>query len=315
MKKMNETYPGRFIGIAVHNGDIMTDANYDAGLRTFIRGYPSGVVNRKYVCDPLEFENYFLKSLNEFTPVDFNLSGQWTDDSHQSVKLVSDIVFNINYPGTANFRMAYVVIENNVKGTTANYNQRNFYRENRYGTMGGYEILPDPVPAAQMVYPDVARKIYDSFDGVTNSIPATIKMQERYKYEYTQQLPASVTNKNEAGIIAMLINNTTREIVNARILSLKDLTEILVNAGTPENPGASAKVRKDASQIVVDVETNNPGPITTVMYRIDGKRIYNASVNQVNKYSFEIPYAGLRGIYIIQVKTNEGAFNEKIVLE
>jgi hypothetical protein len=315
MKKMNETYPGRFIGIAVHNGDIMTDVTYDAGIRTFIKGYPSGVVNRKYICDPVEFESYYLKALNEFTPAEINLSAYWTDASHQSVNMVTDIVFNINYPGTANFRMAYVVIENNVKGTTANYNQRNYYRENRYGTMGGYEILPDPVPAAQMVYPDVAWKIYDSFDGISNSIPATIKMQEQFKHVYTLQLPASVTNKNEAGVVAMLINNTTREIVNARILSLKNLTEILANAGTTENPGASAKVRKNAYQIVVDVETNNPGPVSAGMYTIDGKQIYNASVNQVNKYSFEIPYTGLRGIYILHVKTNEGTFDEKIVLE
>jgi hypothetical protein len=178
--------------------------------------------------------------------------------------------------------------------------------------MEGWEILPDPVLAAQMVYPDVARKIYDSFAGIANSIPSTIIMNNRFSSEYTLQLPAAVINKDETQIVAMLINNTTREIVNARIINFNDIP---VGIETLEKPGTTAKVRKDAYQIMVDVKTNNPGPISTGMYSVDGKRIYNSSVNHVNKYSFEIPYAGLRGIYIITVKTNEGSFNEKIVLE
>jgi hypothetical protein len=317
MKKMkNSYYPDKFIGIAVHNGvnDPMTDATYNAGLGPLISNlYPNGMVNRKYLCDPLDFETNFTTALNEFTPAEFNLAADWTDGTHTNIKLTTDIVFNIHYPGTANFRMAFVVIENDVKGTASGYNQSNYYAGAGIDPGDGWNLLPNPVPAAQMVYPDVARKIYDSFAGISGSIPATIVMNNRFKYEYTLALPSTVINKNETEIIAMLINNATGEIVNARVLKYTQIPKTGIE--TLDKSGASVKVRKDAWQVAVDVETKNPGPITAFMYTIDGKQLYNSTVTNANRHSFEIPYAGLRGIYIIRVKTNEGTFNEKIVLE
>ena len=40
---------------------------------------------------------------------------------------------------------------------TSGYNQVNAYAGNALGPMGGFESLPNPVPAAQMVYDHVAR--------------------------------------------------------------------------------------------------------------------------------------------------------------
>ena len=45
-KLVEKDYYGYFQGIAVHNGDPMTDNDYDAGLNPFHGGYPSGYVNR-----------------------------------------------------------------------------------------------------------------------------------------------------------------------------------------------------------------------------------------------------------------------------
>jgi len=223
MKKMKDKYPAGFIGIAVHNGDPMTDALYNAGIGNLISGYPEGVVNRKYNCDPNSFETYYLKALNDFTPADLILSAKWVDESRTSLKLNSEAVFNVPFYGTANFRLAVAVVENNVKGTTSGYNQRNYYAGGGIGTMEGWELLPDPVPAAQMVYQDVARKIYDSFHGIPGSLPATIAMNEKIKYEYTFELPVTVNDKNETVIIGMLIDNNTGEILNSRKINYMDI--------------------------------------------------------------------------------------------
>ncbi len=312
MKRMKEKYPDRFIGIAVHNGDPMADATYDSGIKKFITGYPQGVVNRKYVCDPTSFETNYLKAINDFSPADLVLSAEWVDASHTSIKLKSEAVFNIPLNGTANFRMGLVVIENNIKGTASGYNQRNYYSGGGIGTMEGWESLPDPVLAANMVYPDVARKIYDSFNGISGSLPATIAMNQRVLYEYNFDLPSTVINKNETEIILMLIDNKSGEIMNGRKIKYADIP---VGIATLEKSGTSVKVRKDANEIFIDVETTNPGPITAGIYSVDGKLIYVSSVKSENRYSFEIPHAGLRGIYLIKVRTNEGTFNEKTVLE
>jgi thiol-disulfide isomerase/thioredoxin len=312
MKKMKEKYPDRFIGIAVHNNDPMVDATYNTGLGKFVSSFPSGVVNRKYTCDPLSFETNYLKAINDFSPADLILSAEWVDASHTSMKLKSEAVFNVPFNGTANFRMGLVVVENNVKGTVTGYNQRNYYSGGGIGAMEGWESLPDPVPAAQMIYQDVARKIYDSFNGISESLPAAIAMNQRFKFEYDFDLPATINNKNETEIILMLMDNKTGEIMNGRKIKFADIP---VGIATIKESGASVKIRKDASRIVADVETHNSGPVNTTLLSIDGKQIFTSTVNNVNKHSFEIPFSGLRGIYIIRIRTNEGNFNEKIVLE
>lgn len=57
MNWMDKKYPGYWQGISVHNGSILTDTDYDAGLGSLISGFPSGLVDRDSVIDPSNFEN------------------------------------------------------------------------------------------------------------------------------------------------------------------------------------------------------------------------------------------------------------------
>jgi thiol-disulfide isomerase/thioredoxin len=312
MKKLKEKYPDRFIGIAVHNGDPMADATYDSGLHKFITSFPEGAVNRKYVCDPISFETTFLKAENDFSPADLILSAEWADGSHTTIKLKSEAVFNIPFTGTANFRMGLVIVENNVKGTASGYNQRNYYAGGSLGALEGWESLPDPVLASNMVYQDVARKIFDSFNGISGSLPATIAMNQRLTFDYNVELPSTVINKNETEIILMLIDNKTGEIMNGRRIKYLDIP---VGIATVKNSDTYVKIRKFDTKISVDVETHNPGHITTGIYTVDGKQIYLSSVKNKNSHNFEVPTTLLRGIYLVKVSTNEGIINEKILLE
>ena len=56
---LDKDYYGYFQGIAVHNGDPMTDVDYDAGMA--VGGYPSGYVNRGSEIDPSDFETEFMQ--------------------------------------------------------------------------------------------------------------------------------------------------------------------------------------------------------------------------------------------------------------
>ena len=63
MNWMDEKYYGYWQGIAVHNGDVMTDTDYDVGLGGLISGYPSGLVDRGSDIDPADFEIDFLQRI------------------------------------------------------------------------------------------------------------------------------------------------------------------------------------------------------------------------------------------------------------
>ena len=312
LKTISEKYPSDFIGIAVHNYDPMTYDVYDIGIASYITGYPKGVVDRKYSIDPSLFETYFLTALNEFTPASISLSGVFEDATKKKIKLSTISRFNTNYDGNANFRIAYVITENNVKGTTAGYNQANYYAGGTSGTMGGFELLTNPVPASKMTYQDVARKIYDSFSGIAGSIPTTIYLEQDLKFDYTLDIPTTVNNIDEVSIIALLIDQNTGQIKNADRIKASEM--IIAGNELPNSSLLSAIVLKNATEISVDVKTNSVGDITVSLFSIDGKQIYMTSVNNESKYSFKIPNAGLKGVYIVRVKTSDGTLDKRIIL-
>ena len=63
MDRMANRYPDHFIGIAVHNGDPMTDQEYDDGLNA--SAFPNAVVNRNNFIDPGVIEPPFLTYIQE----------------------------------------------------------------------------------------------------------------------------------------------------------------------------------------------------------------------------------------------------------
>ena len=60
---MDKDYEGYWQGIAVHNGDPMTDPDYDNGIAPYISGYPSGLVDRGSDIDPGAFKQDFLQRI------------------------------------------------------------------------------------------------------------------------------------------------------------------------------------------------------------------------------------------------------------
>ena len=67
-----------------------------------------------------------------------------------------------------------VVVEDGVRGTGSGYNQVNAYSGGANGPMGNYHNLPNPVPAAQMVYDHVARAILGNWVGTEASLPTSV---------------------------------------------------------------------------------------------------------------------------------------------
>lgn len=312
LKTVSEKYPTSFIGIAVHNGDPMTNAIYDAGIRSKISGYPSALIDRKQVIDPSQFENYYLNALADFCPASLALTGAFTDATRKNVQLTVKTKFNINYNANANYRIAIVVTENNVKGTIQGYNQSNYYSGGGYGVMGGFEVLPNPVPAALMTYQDVAREISDTFNGIEGSVPATIVNGEIMEYNRTFAIPASVMNLSEVSFIAMLIDANTGQIKNADRIKASDLGTTSVES--PESDNLSLKIIKVNSEIIVNFVSEPQNLLSVSLYGIDGKLIYKSKTNNDYNSTYRIPDAGLKGIYIIKVETSSRIISKKIVL-
>jgi hypothetical protein len=219
MDSMSKLYPEHFIGIAVHNADPMVVAPYDAGIKTFpgFTGYPSVITNRRTLGDPSAVEPVFYDQIVELTPVILDLGASYDPNTRAlNVEVKADFEEAV----TGDHRFNLVVVEDGVKGTTSSYNQSNAYAGGNNGVMGGFELLPNPVPAARMVYNHVARAIMDGWSGLQGYLPDDIPAGTSYIKAYTYNLPATYVFSNIKLVGIMMDPNG--EILNANEVSIDE---------------------------------------------------------------------------------------------
>ena len=202
MDYMESTYHGYWAGVAVHNNDPMMDAVYDAGLGTLIGGYPSSVVDRGPDNDPSTMEQSFLQRV-VIPPTAFVTNGATYNPSTRELDV--SLTFDFQTATSGNWRVACVLTEDSVTGTSSQYNQSNAYAGGGNGVMGGYENLPNPVPASQMVYDHVGRRISPSFTGQTGVFPTSISNGSTHTVCFSFTLPSN-WDESKMHIIGMLID-------------------------------------------------------------------------------------------------------------
>lgn len=243
MKTMNAKYPDSFIGIALHNSSTSWIDAMAAGVEDYhdrlyssckISGYPHSVYNRNPMLsiDPGNMEQYhdaILKTYTNNCGVELNAT---YDESTGKINAQTDVYF-AQQMEKADYKLAYVVVENNVhrthedlgieEGKPTGYEQSNYYANGATGEMGGFENLPNPVPAEQMWYNDVARAIYPDYDGISGIIPATIAEGDHFTHQYTLELTSNVLNKENTELIVLLLDKNGI-IANADKVAIKGLT-------------------------------------------------------------------------------------------
>jgi hypothetical protein len=299
MEYMAETYPDSWIGIAVHNDDPMVVPEYDAGIQPWIGGYPSGLIDRSGEYDPMDFEEAFNERITEFSPAELMVKKQSLLDGVLTFEVTASF-----YAKVANFSLNAVLVEDYVTGTGAGYNQVNYYSGGGLGEMGGFENLPNPVPAADMVYMDVARALPGGWEGIEGSLPDTVYAGETFSYEFFVALDES-WDYNNMQIVGMLINNNSGEIENAcvedEIIGVPSITN---NSALSLYPNPA----KDRFYIEtsVDIERvqliNIAGQVVLEETTVGNKTEIN--ISQFNS-----------GIYFIRVFTANQIIARKLIIE
>jgi hypothetical protein len=216
MDYMEETYPDTWIGIAVHDGDPMAITEYDNAIQHFLPGFPgfpSAVVDRMdgYV-DPSELEDAYFDHITMISPASVSIENFSWDPGLRKVTfdVQSEFIMDIG----KELRLAAVITEDSVHGSGTGYNQHNYYAGGSYGAMCGFESLPAVIPAEDMYYQHVARKIMTDPYGTTGSLPLQIVAGVKYKYTYSTTIPAE-WNYDKLHFIGLLLDAETNEIINA----------------------------------------------------------------------------------------------------
>jgi len=215
-----EANPDLVMPIAIHNGDPMTISNYDGPFSNTISGYPSGHADRKEInIDPADFGTAVAGLQSRMVPVQVKTQTAY-DPETRTVTVYGTAHSSV--PTLANdFRFTCVITEDHVTGSDAGYNQTNYYAGGAQGAMGGFESLPDPVPASQMEYRFVARALLGGFTGMENSVPDAVAAGEEFSVQFTYQIPAGYDVEQMKAII-FLQDEETGEVLNGDIVDVTD---------------------------------------------------------------------------------------------
>ncbi len=315
MEYMENAYPETWVGVAVHNSDPMTVTAYDAGMGTMIGGYPSGLVNRYnfgagFDVDPSQFEAAYNLLIDRVVPVDLAITGGKYEASSRKLQFTMEAKFAGNL--AKDFNVFGVVVEHGVRGTAAGYNQTNYYAGGANGPMGGYENLPDPVPAANMVYDNVARALLGGWTGLNNVIPNPTTDGGIYNYNFSYTLTATEKIDNMV-LIAAVIDKTTGEIVNVvkktyeKTVGTQDVMPELVDFEIAPNPSAG--------QFRIRIDLENAEEITVFVTDMMGRRVATLLENQkVAHFDHALDLtAQHNGVYLVNVQSRNGVSVQKIV--
>ena len=226
MDHIAKTYPDLVLPVAIHNSDPMTVPDYDGPMGATIGGYPSGHVDR-YIkdIDPLDFEASMLSVQTRLVPAEVSTNVTWDPDTRTAT--IRGIAHTTVATQANALRFNCIITENGVTGTDSGYDQVNAYAGGAAGEMGGYEELPNPVPASQMVYDFVARAILGTFDGLENSVPDSVAAYEDFEFEFIYVVPEEY-NELEMKAIVLLMDEENGEVMNGDIQLLGQTTAVPV---------------------------------------------------------------------------------------
>ena len=305
---MSAAYPNEFIGVAVHNGDPMAVTEYDDGAN--FSAYPSMNVDRELLDEGITqsaMQTIFTSRKALPTPVSLIAEGSVTGSN---VTINAYATFRSNFTN-ANFRLGVIISEDNVTGTSSGYNQNNSYANNANGPMGGYESLPSPVPAAQMVYDHVGRALLGGYSGQAGSVPTTITDGQTTNYTFNYTVPATSNVANMHAII-VLIDSDSGAIVNAKSALLTSLT--LANNEIKEKSEITMFPNPTSDFFTLsNLESTN---YDVTIFDISGKAVQlNGNRTVSENGTLTIPVSNLaKGVYMVNIASGKSSLTKQLIV-
>lgn len=254
-------YPNDFIGIAVHDRDILSCPDYNA-LKYKNQGRPSVIVNRTFtdkaiIVDSPDAEEKFVAKQNFINEQKkgakalVEVKAVW-DKERKNINVTTETTFRIN-DETNTYALAYVILANDLYDS-------NWWQANNYNGESGYKGIINEMDVfvngssdiSGLHYHNVAVKTAGVDNGIAGSISTPIVVDKTQTHSYTFTNVGSdwkLKNKEKVQVCALLIDTKTNEIVNA------DKTSVLLNVDTGiDNNSVDATQKQEVARYNVNGE-------------------------------------------------------------
>ncbi len=219
IKRLTSEYPDNFIGIDLHASDQMEGAENYGYMSNRLLCFPNSYINRITNLSPYytDIKPIVEAQKNAATAI-VDATATYAKPDRSAIKVNAESIFGFN-SSNEDFRLAFVLLEDNV----GPYTQDNSMYSNPSKPDNPNDWMNDWVHKGQqveMTFDCVARGIYGDARGIEGSLPSTIESGKSYNYEYTFNVPKPkwdwiTYNQNNFRVVALLIDKSTGEIMNA----------------------------------------------------------------------------------------------------
>lgn len=292
-ERLGSLYPDSFIGVAIHDGDVMAKGVEDYQANIYSYGRASGLPfafmmrNSTYTSDFDRYEDV-VAQINALPATALVQTTAGEPDGNiyplsTAVTLTQDMVDD-------RYQLAYVLVENDVfdPSSPSDYRQNNAYAGGENGQCGGFEDKPAVITG--MHFEHVARAYVGDYKGIFASLPMYMQRDKSYVSMNTLEMPQTVLDPENCEVVTLLINKKNSNIVAADRVSL--------TGGRP----ASEKVRGlDTFTISRDRIEVPEGTKQVMVADISGRVLFSSSAN----VPVDISRLG-KGLYIVSVVTPRG---------
>jgi len=214
--------------------------------------YPIAEVNRAFTEDPYTglvkaansgVENHFgaeepiVATLREATEATVEVEAKWLDEEQSKVSVTATTKYLADFK-SAPYRLAFVVIKDNVKEKVSSYIT---YYKAAYADDDMEEWRNNPYSNENYPLNNVAVASTD-VTGIIGSVPSTLTAGEAYDYSTDIEVPAldGQEEANNARVVALLINKNTKQIVNAEVAAIADATTTAIKTIGSEQQATQA---------------------------------------------------------------------------
>jgi hypothetical protein len=290
----------------------MVVAEYDDNIG--VGGYPSGHVDRTFLdINPsaANLDDLYTQRMAEAPLASVDVNYEYEPTTREvSITITAKFAAAV---ANADYRFNAVMTQDNVTGTEDDWEQTNYYSGGGNGPMGGYENLPDPVPAADMVYDHVARAILGGYYGSVGSVPSTIAVDQEVTFEYSYTIPDEEWFA-DYNVVGFLLDNATGQIVNAdKIHITYDATGIDdLNAAS----GVSVYPNPARETTTVRIELDGTSEVQMQVINVLGQEVFARNYGELTGTQL-IPFSarGLeQGVYMINVTIDGVKTTERVLI-
>lgn len=330
MEYMEEEYGDDWIGVAVHNGDIMANDDYDDWMGDQISGYPSGLVDRKSDINPAAsvLEQAFEVQIEDYAKADIYLYPMLMEDDEVLVRAEVNFAREDN----GDYRIAILLAEDGLSGSGSSWAQANYYSGGGSGQLSGAgkDWHNEPSYVTGLTFNDVARQPVTDVEGeelkgsITPGVPLVFEADEftwdsEYDMDNTRVIALLIDDDNDRVVNAVEAhlmeseiveeNGQTYYVIEGDTFQLWD-DEFLVPTGVSAPKSLDVKVYPNPAHGVVNVALTEEAEVTVM--DMMGKVVARANFTgngqgvQFNAYNFSA------GIYNIIIKTETETVTERV---